>query len=159
MPVCNCIHVGGKRSSIFIALLSFSYHSFEMPYTALQTLGYLARCSNWERIYNINRTPYRKGKATNCRLFAYRARYKKSGRKVVVLKRSGPRKIACGCGACCVCGKFIGMYGFVNCWTGLGNVANWPGLIQICSWTIWRNRIRICEIQQWKSDRRRMWKG
>jgi len=81
-----------------------------MPYTALQTLGYLVRCSNWERIYNINRTPYRKGRTTNCRLFAYRARYKKSGRRVVVLKRTGPRKIACGCGACYVCGRFIDMF-------------------------------------------------
>lgn len=34
-----------------------------MPYTALQTLGWLARCSKWERAYNINRAFRRRSSA------------------------------------------------------------------------------------------------
>lgn len=119
IPVGNRIQVSRQISRFFsYHRCSLPTHSSHMPYTALQTLGYLARCSNWERIYNINRTPYRKGKTTNCRLLAYRARYRKSGRKVVVLKRTGPRKMACGCGGCHLCGRFIGEC-FADCNNGL----------------------------------------
>jgi hypothetical protein len=106
MLTSNSIQIASDHNLIVIPQVE--QNPVKMPYTALQTLGYLARCSNWERIYNINRAPHRKAKTTACKLYAYRAKYKKSGRKVLVLKRTGPRKIACGCSGCCICGKFVG---------------------------------------------------
>jgi hypothetical protein len=102
----NAIHIAPDHS--LIAIRQVEQNPIKMPYTALQTLGYLARCSNWERIYNVNRAPHRRAKTTACKFYAHRGKYKKSGRKVLVLKRTGPRKIDCGCGGCCICGRFIG---------------------------------------------------
>ena len=90
---------------------SIQYLNVSMPYTALQTLGYLASCSNWERIYNINRP--RSTKRTRCRLVAYSTKYLKSGRKVVVFKRTAAGSKwapACGYVDCGVCGRFVGKW-------------------------------------------------
>ena len=63
-----------------------------MPYTAIQTLGWLATHSKWERVYNVNRSfracheQHGGSGGSSCRLFARRGIHKKGGRKIVVFK-------------------------------------------------------------------------
>ena len=86
-----------------------------MPYTALQTLGWLASCSNWERIYNAAKVPRssRKRVGSNFRLVVCRGQYKKSGRQVLVFKPVGQRghlsvrKVDSPCGCCGLCERLF----------------------------------------------------
>ena len=97
------------KSKARYSSLKCHYHpKYVMRYSALQTLGYLARSSKWERIYNTNRP--RKTKKNRCRMTAYRAKLKKSGQRLVVIKRVAVgtgRIVPCGCLDCGVCKAFV----------------------------------------------------
>lgn len=94
-----------------------------MPYTALQTLGWLARRNKWERMYAY---PLHRGNGGRCRLRAVmattitRTKHKRQcvarkGRKILVIKRTGPgnsmnwfaENPPCGLLDCAKCGFFI----------------------------------------------------
>ncbi|KAK4550430.1 hypothetical protein LTR36_000008 [Oleoguttula mirabilis] len=101
-----------------------------MPYTALQTLGWLAHFNKWERMFAY---PLQRGNGgEKCRLRAVlatittvrRARgrgrrgavAKQQERQIVVFKRTGPAKSMnwfaenppCGLPDCGICGGFVG---------------------------------------------------
>lgn len=71
-----------------------------MPYTALQTLGWLARCSKWERAFNVNRSFLRYSaihQQRNCELVVGRKKgrgRKRSRRGLVVVFKTTAQKAA-----------------------------------------------------------------
>ena len=84
-----------------------------MPYTALQLLGRLAYYNRWERMFSVRYT--HSTKRSRCRLRAINGKYTKSGRRVIIFKRTGPGKTMnwwaenppCGLPNCKACGVFI----------------------------------------------------
>jgi len=89
-----------------------------MPYTFLQTLGWLAHAPNqtWERMFTVK--PHRHNARTTCRLRAVQGKTAQTGRSVVIFKRTGPARSMnwygenppCGVLGCGTCRKFVGMF-------------------------------------------------
>lgn len=87
-----------------------------MPYTLLQTLGYLAATKRNYFSAKSARPQAVASKDSRCRLTALKMQTRKGRRRLLVFKTVGPgskRKRAyslpCGHGDCWVCGKLLGM--------------------------------------------------